>query len=69
MFVGLVLVGINRMPQAVAAIVGGGVGLATAGLRDRLGILIGAIAGVAAATVAELYVERDVRERSRERVS
>ena len=69
MFVGLVLVGINRMPQAVAAIVGGGVGLATAGLRDRLGILIGALAGVAAATVAELYVERDVRERSRERVS
>jgi 4-azaleucine resistance transporter AzlC len=69
MFVGLVLVGINRMPQAVAAIVGGGVGLASAGLRDRLGILIGALAGVAAATVAELYVERDVRERPRERVS
>ena len=67
MFLGLVLIGINRMPQAVAALVGGTVGLATAGLRDRLGILIGALAGVAAATVAEVYEDRR-RDLERERL-
>jgi predicted branched-subunit amino acid permease len=54
MFVGLVLIGVNRAPQAVAATVGGFVGLVTAGLQDRLGILIGATAGVIAGTMAEL---------------
>jgi len=54
MFLGLVLIGINRVPQAVAAVVGGSVGLVTAGLHDRLGILIGAVAGVMAGTTAEL---------------
>ena len=53
MFVGLVLIAIQRVPQAVAAVVGGSVGLATAGLPDRLGILVGAVAGVAAGTLAE----------------
>lgn len=57
MFVGLVLIGIRRVPQAVAALVGGGVGLVAAGLPDRLGILVGAIAGVAAGTVAEYASE------------
>lgn len=60
MFVGLVLIGIQRVPQAVAALVGGTVGLVTAGLQDRLGILIGAIAGVVAGTLAELRAERRV---------
>lgn len=68
MFVGLVLIGINRLPQAVAAFVGGAVGLATAGLPDRLGILIGALAGVAAATIVELDQERR-RRRDVEEVS
>lgn len=58
MFVGLVLIGIQRVPQAVAAFVGGAVGLATAGLSDRLGILVGALAGVAAGTIAESVAER-----------
>jgi predicted branched-subunit amino acid permease len=58
MFLGLVLAGINKVPQAVAATVGGVVGLVTAGLQDRLGILIGAIAGVIAGAGAELYLER-----------
>ncbi len=53
MFLGLVLIGIHKVPQAVAATVGGLVGLATAGLQDRLGILVGAIAGVAAGAFAE----------------
>ncbi len=57
MFLGLVLIGINKLPQAVAALVGGLVGLATAGLQDRLGILVGAIAGVIAGTYAELRTE------------
>ena len=57
MFVGLVLIGIRRMPQAVAAIVGGAVGLVAAGLPDRLGILVGAVAGVAAGTIAEYATE------------
>lgn len=58
MFVGLVLIGIQRVPQAVAAMVGGFVGLVTAGLPDRMGILVGALAGVAAGTVAEYATER-----------
>jgi 4-azaleucine resistance transporter AzlC len=58
MFVGLVLIGIKKMPQAAAATVGGLVGLATAGLHDRLGILIGAVAGVAAGAYAEYRIER-----------
>lgn len=58
MFVGLVLIGIQRRPQAIAALVGGTVGLATAGLQDRLGILVGAVAGVAAGSVAEWAADR-----------
>ena len=57
MFVGLVLIGIRRVPQAVAALVGGMVGLVAAGLPDRLGILFGALAGVAAGTLAEYVSE------------
>ena len=57
MFVGLVLIGIRRVPQAVAALVGGMVGLVAAGLPDRLGILVGALAGVAAGTLAEYVSE------------
>jgi predicted branched-subunit amino acid permease len=62
MFVGLVLIGIDRVPQAVAAIVGGTVGLAAAGLQDRLGILVGAVAGIAAGTFAELRLERSTAQ-------
>lgn len=58
MFVALVLVGVQRVPQGVAAFVGGTVGLATSGLPDRLGILVGAVAGVIAGTVAEYRSER-----------
>lgn len=58
MFLGLVLIGVNRVPQAVAAITGGSVGLITAGLQDRLGILIGAVVGVVAGAIAEVRLER-----------
>lgn len=57
MFLGLVLIGMNRRPQAAAAIVGGLVALVTAGMPDRLGILVGAIAGVAAGALAESRTE------------
>ncbi len=53
MFLCLVVLGVQRRPQAVAAVVGGVVGLAAAGLQDRLGILVGAVAGVAAGAYAE----------------
>jgi predicted branched-subunit amino acid permease len=52
-FVGLVLVGVRRVPQAIAAFVGGSVALVTAGLPDRMGILVGALAGVAAGAIAD----------------
>lgn len=58
MFAGLTLLAINRIPAAVAAIVGGFVSLAAVELRDRLGIVIGALAGVAAAAVVEQVIER-----------
>ena len=53
MFIGLVLIGIDRRPAAAAAMVGGAVALVTAGMPDRIGILIGASAGVAAGSFVE----------------
>lgn len=58
MFVGLVLIGIKQVPQAVAAIVGGSVALVTAGLPDRLGIIVGGVAGVIAGAGAEVRADR-----------
>ena len=53
MFLGLTLFAIKRVPAGVAALVGGLVSLAAAGLTDRLGILVGALCGVGAGTIAE----------------
>lgn len=53
LFVGMVLVSVDKLPQAFAALVGAAVGLAAAGLQDRLGILVGAAAGIAAGAAAE----------------
>lgn len=61
MFAGLTLFAVNRMPAAVAAIVGGFVSLATVGLQDRLGIVVGALAGVVAGAAAEAVIERRPR--------
>ncbi|MDH3755115.1 MAG: AzlC family ABC transporter permease [Acidimicrobiia bacterium] len=58
MFMGLVLLAVNRAPAAVAAIVGGLVSLAAVSLQDRLGILIGAAAGVVAGAITESVLER-----------
>ena len=59
MFTGMVVFGITRLPAAVAAIVGALVSLASVGLRDRLGIIVGATAGVIAAAIAEAFVDRE----------
>lgn len=58
MFAGLVLFAVNRIPAGVAAITGGLVSLATVDLRDRLGIVVGALAGVAAGVLAEQLLAR-----------
>lgn len=58
MFAGLTLFAINRVPAAVAALVGGLVSLASVDLRDRLGIVLGGLAGVFAGAVADAIVQR-----------
>ena len=61
-FVGMVLISVDKLPQAVAAVVGGVVGLAAAGLQDRLGILVGAAAAIEAGAAAEAaWGERPLR--------
>lgn len=53
MFIGLVVIGATTRPAVAAAIVGGGVSLAAAGLPDRLGILVGGLAGVVAGALVD----------------
>lgn len=60
MFLGLVLIGLQKVPQAVAALVGGTASLVAAGLPDRLGILVGAVAGVLAGAVADSRMQPPV---------
>lgn len=52
-FVALLAPTVTDRPSAVAAVVGGGVTVAAAGLPLRLGLIAGALAGVAAALVAD----------------
>lgn len=60
MFAGITLLAVDRRPAALAAFVGGTVSLVTAGLPDRLGIVIGALAGIGAGTALELAMEPDL---------
>lgn len=53
MFVGLVAFRLDRMPSLVAAVVGGGVALLSAGLPNKVGIILGGLAGVAVATLVD----------------
>jgi predicted branched-subunit amino acid permease len=46
MFIGLLVVGIDRWPKAAAALAAAGVTLLCAGLPHRSGLLVGALAGV-----------------------
>lgn len=56
MFAGLTMFAIRRVPAGVAALVGGFVSLICIGLRDRLGIVVGAVAGVLAGAIAEQII-------------
>jgi 4-azaleucine resistance transporter AzlC len=51
MFLGLLVVGIDRWPKAAAALVAAGVTLLCADLPHRSGLLVGALAGVIAGAV------------------
>lgn len=53
LFLGLIVIGVDRYPKAVAAVVGAAVTYVAAGLPSRSGLLVGALAGVAAGTLAE----------------
>lgn len=67
MFVGLTLFAVKRVPAGVAALVGGLVSLAAAGLSDRLGILVGAITGVLAGAIVDQWLTtRDAPEQTAE---
>lgn len=53
LFVGLIVIGIDRSSKLIAALVGAGVTFLFAGLPNRSGLLIGALAGVLVGTLAE----------------
>jgi 4-azaleucine resistance transporter AzlC len=58
MFVGIVVMSIDRYPKAVAAIVGAGVSYLFAGLPNRSGLLVGAVFGIVAGVLADRWSER-----------
>ncbi|MGD2060045.1 MAG: AzlC family ABC transporter permease [Acidimicrobiia bacterium] len=53
LFVGLIVIGIDRSSKLIAALVGAGVTFLFAGLPNRSGLLIGALAGVLVGTIVE----------------
>lgn len=53
LFVGLVVMGLDKYPKLWAALAGGGFTFLFAGLPNRGGLLVGALVGVAAGTIAE----------------
>lgn len=55
LFIGLIVIGIDRFPKLLAALVGAGVTYLSAGLPNRAGLLVGAAVGVLAGTIAERY--------------
>ncbi|MGC2241171.1 MAG: AzlC family ABC transporter permease [Acidimicrobiia bacterium] len=58
LFIGLLVLGLDRWPKVVAALVGAGVSYLTAGLPNRGGLLVGALAGIMAGALA-LRLRRD----------
>lgn len=55
LFLGLIVMSIDKSPKLVAALVGAGVTFLFAGLPNRAGLLVGALAGILAGTIAERY--------------
>jgi 4-azaleucine resistance transporter AzlC len=58
LFIGLLVVGTETWPEVIAALAGAAVTYLVAGLPNRTGLLVGAVAGVAAGTIAE-RIRRD----------
>lgn len=58
MFVGIVIMSIDRYPKAVAAVVGAGVSYVSTGLPNRAGLLVGALVGIVAGVVADRMTGR-----------
>jgi 4-azaleucine resistance transporter AzlC len=55
LFLGLIVMGIDKYPKLIAALVGAGVTYLTAGLPNRAGLLVGAFVGILVATIAERF--------------
>lgn len=55
LFLGLIVMSIDKSPKLVAALVGAGATFLFAGLPSRTGLLVGAVAGIVAGTIAERY--------------
>ena len=55
LFIGLIVVGIDKSSKVVAALVGAGVTVLSAGLPSRSGLLVGAAVGILAGTLAERW--------------
>lgn len=53
LFVGLIVIGIDTYPKGVAAVVGAAMTVLASGLPSRSGLLLGALAGVAAGALVE----------------
>jgi predicted branched-subunit amino acid permease len=53
LFLGLIVMGIDKYPKLVAALVGAGVTYLSAGLPNRAGLLVGSFVGILVGTVAE----------------
>lgn len=53
LFIGLIVLGIDKWPKSVAALVGGGVTFLVAGMPNRTGLLVGALAGIVVGTAME----------------
>jgi predicted branched-subunit amino acid permease len=52
LFIGLLVVGMDRRPEVVAALAGAAVTYLAAGLPNRTGLLVGALVGMIAGTLA-----------------
>ena len=55
LFIGLLILGIDRWPKVVAAVVGAATTYLAAGLPNRTGLLVGAAVGILAGAFAERY--------------
>lgn len=55
LFVGLIVIGIDKVSKLVAAVVGAGVTFLFASLPNRSGLLVGALVGILVGTIVERY--------------